>query len=164
MEKLEPRGRSTRLIHHGGEHAVPYPEIRKTRYTKDFGYGFYCTDLKEQAIKWCCRKGNKGAVSCYEYTPDDSLRNITFGETDEWLDFVAACRKGIDHAFDIVEGPMADDQIWDFIDDYLDGNITREEFWGIAKFRHPTHQISFHTERALQTIKYISHEVVQRNG
>ena len=153
-----------RLLHHGGTQAVPYPEIRKTRYTKDFGCGFYCTDLKEQAIKWCHRKGNKGAVSCYEYIPNDSLNHVQYEENDEWLDFVAACRKGIAHDFDVVEGPMADDQIWDFIDDYLDGNITREEFWGIAKFRHPTHQISFHTERALRTIKFISHEVAQRNG
>jgi len=153
-----------KLIYHGGEQAVLFPEIRKTRYTKDFGYGFYCTDLKEQAIKWCYRKSNKGAVSCYEYTPNDNLNYVQYKENDEWLDFVAACRKGIDHDFDIVEGPMADDQIWDFVDDYLDGNITREEFWGIAKFRHPTHQISFHTERALQTIKFVSHEEVQRNG
>jgi len=153
-----------RLLHHGGAQAVPYPEIRKTRYTKDFGYGFYCTDLKEQAIKWCYRKGNKGVVSCYEYTPNNNLNFVQYEENDEWLDFIAACRKGVDHDFDIVEGPMADDQIWDFVDDYLDGNITREEFWGIAKFRHPTHQISFHTEWALQTIKFISYEDVWRNG
>lgn len=36
--------------------------------------------------------------------------------TDEWLCFVVDCRRGIEHNYDIVEGPMADDQIWDYVD------------------------------------------------
>lgn len=38
--------------------------------------------------------------------------------TEEWLDFVISCRKGVEHDYDIVEGPMADDTIWDYIEDY----------------------------------------------
>ena len=32
--------------------------------------------------------------------------------TDKWLDFVAACRNGLVHDYDIGEGPMADDTVW----------------------------------------------------
>ncbi|MFR6582944.1 MAG: DUF3990 domain-containing protein [Ruminococcus sp.] len=28
---------------------------------------------------------------------------------DEWLDFIARCRSGESHSYDIAEGPMADD-------------------------------------------------------
>lgn len=38
---------------------------------------------------------------------------------DEWLDFIAECRVGKIHEYDIVEGPMADDTIWNFVNDYL---------------------------------------------
>lgn len=38
--------------------------------------------------------------------------------TDEWLDFIADCRIGIVHNYDIVEGPMADDTIWNFVNDF----------------------------------------------
>ena len=31
--------------------------------------------------------------------------------TEEWLEFVVNCRRGIEHNYDVVEGPMADDQI-----------------------------------------------------
>ena len=30
-------------IFHGSGEIVEYPEIRKTKYTKDFSWGFYCT-------------------------------------------------------------------------------------------------------------------------
>ena len=38
-------------IYHGGTEAVVFPEIRKTRYTKDFSWGFYCTKNYEQAYR-----------------------------------------------------------------------------------------------------------------
>lgn len=80
--------------------------------------------------------------------------------TDEWLDFIVACRVGKVHNYDIVEGPMADDTIWNFVNDYLDGTIRREVFWDYAKFKHPTHQISFHTLRALDCLKFEGSEAV----
>ena len=74
--------------------------------------------------------------------------------TDKWLDFIAACRNGLVHDYDIVEGPMADDTIYNYIQDFVEGKISRTAFWELAKFRYPTHQISFHTARALACISY----------
>ena len=74
---------------------------------------------------------------------------------EEWLDFVINCRKGVNHNYDIVEGPMADDQIWDYIRDYERGDITREAFWALVKFRYPTHQIVFCNKNALKTITFL---------
>ena len=36
-------------VYHGGYEPVTNPEIRIGRNTKDFGAGFYCTIIKEQA-------------------------------------------------------------------------------------------------------------------
>ena len=36
-------------VYHGGYMPVIKPEIRVGRNTKDFGNGFYCTIIKEQA-------------------------------------------------------------------------------------------------------------------
>lgn len=36
-------------VYHGGYTPVKHPEIRAGRNTKDFGTGFYCTVIKEQA-------------------------------------------------------------------------------------------------------------------
>lgn len=74
--------------------------------------------------------------------------------TEEWLDFVVDCRRGKEHPYDIVEGPMADDTIWDYIEDYLEGLISREAFWELVKFKYPTHQIVFCTAKALESLKF----------
>ena len=42
-------------IYHGGYCPIKTPEIIKGKYAKDFGSGFYCTELKEQAIRWAIR-------------------------------------------------------------------------------------------------------------
>lgn len=80
--------------------------------------------------------------------------------TEEWLDFIIACRNGQSHSYDIVEGPMADDTIYNYLQNYLDGKISRVAFWELVKFKYPTHQISFHTISALDTLKFIGSEVV----
>lgn len=80
--------------------------------------------------------------------------------TDEWLEFIAECRNGKVHEYDIVEGPMADDTIWNLVNDFLNHNISRAVFGEYAKFKHPTHQISFHSIRALECLKYERSDVV----
>ena len=137
-------------LYHGSSTTVEFPEVRRTRYTKDFAWGFYCTNSYDQA-----RRNRTGVVNVYAYTPDPSLRVLKFdGMTDEWLDFIGRCRAGFVHDYDIVEGPMADDTIWNYVNDFLAGNISRAAFWELARFKHPTHQISFHTIRALSCLEF----------
>ena len=76
------------------------------------------------------------------------------------VDFIIDCRNGKKHAYDIVIGAMADDQIYNYISDYLDGSITREQFWILAKFKYPTHQINFCTKEALKCLEYRGFEEV----
>jgi len=40
------------------------------------------------------------------------------------------------------------------VQSFLDGEISRAAFWELAKFKYPTHQISFHTARALAALKF----------
>ena len=144
-------------LYHGSNVVVERPQVLVSGFYKDFGFGFYCTNIEKQARKWALVKRGCSIVSVYTYQPSDSLNVLSFPEmTDEWLDFVVACRRGVKHDYDIVDGPMADDQIWDYVEDFMDGSISREAFWVLAKFKYPTHQIVFCTQRALDSISYIS--------
>ena len=141
------------LYHASGE-VVEFPEVRKAKYTKDFSWGFYCTSYYEQAKKWAFRHEGK-IVNVYNYEENLDLKIKKFDcVDDEWLDFVVSCRAGNVHDFDIVEGPMADDTIWNYIGDYIDKKIDKEQFFMLMKFKHPTHQISFHTLKALDCLKF----------
>lgn len=143
-------------VFHGTNVTVTKPEVRAVGYTKDFGYGFYCTKLERQAQRWAITKHNPHVVCVYEYEPSEDLNIKFFPEmSDEWLDFVASCRHGDSHSYDIIEGPMADDEVWDYVEDFLSNRITREAFWALARFKHPTHQIIFCNDKALQTLTFI---------
>ena len=50
---------------------------------------------------------------------------------------------------------MADDTIFNYVQNFMDGKISREAFWALARFKKPTHQISFHTARALTTLTFV---------
>lgn len=135
---------------------VRRPEIRRGRYNKDFYHGFYCTRIYQQAHRWATRFRSAGVINEYSYVPDDTLQTKVFHNmSEEWLDFIVACRMGKPHDYDIVEGPMANDTIFNYVQDFTDGRISREAFWALAKFKRPTHQISFHTERALHTLSFL---------
>lgn len=144
------------ILYHGSQEIVEFPEIRLQRYNKDFYFGFYCTNIKSQAVRWAARFDGKGYLSEFEYTPDIKLNVRTFSDmTEEWLDFIVDCRLGKPHNFDIVEGPMANDTIFNYVQDFADQKISREAFWALAKFSRPTHQMSFHTARALATLRFV---------
>lgn len=149
-------------VFHGSSLEVRTPEIIKGRFTKDFGDGFYCTKLKRQAKRWAERKDTP-TISVYEYSPDTRLSILEFkGMTDEWLDFIVNCRKGVPHNWDIVIGAMANDQIYNYIADFIEGVITREQFWALAKFKYPTHQICFATEASLRCLQFIESERITK--
>ena len=143
------------IIYHGSYCEVKNPELKSGKYSKDFGTGFYCTILEDQAIKWA-QKYETPIVNKYEYEENPSLKIKEFTlMTEEWIDFIINCRSGKKHNYDIVIGAMADDQIYNYITDLMSGAITRSAFWELAKFRHPTHQIAFCTNKALQCIKFV---------
>lgn len=144
------------ILYHGSKEIVEFPEIRIQRFHKDFYFGFYCTMYPEQAIRWATRFDGIGYLNEYRYMPNDKLNIKKFPQmTEEWLDFIVACRSGRPHEYDIVEGPMADDTIFNYVQNFIDGKISREAFWDLAKFKKPTHQISFHTVKALTILTFL---------
>lgn len=152
---------SKQIIYHGSYCRIETPEIIEGEFTKDFGTGFYCTILEEQAIKWA-KKYDTPIINEYEYNenPELKIKNFTL-MTEEWLDFIINCRMGKKHDYDIVIGAMADDQVYNYVTDLVSGVITREAFWELAKFRHPTHQIAFCNEQALKCIRFVDSKEIK---
>lgn len=145
-------------VYHGSFAIVKQPQIIIGKNTKDFGSGFYCTIIREQAERWA-KRYNTPIVNTYTVRMDTKLNILEFKEmTEEWLDFIIACRHGITHEYDIVIGAMANDQIYNYIADYIDGIITRDQFWSLAKFKYPTHQINFCTPKALECLTFVAGE------
>src|SRR5699024_1862760 len=97
IEKRDDMAKMT--VYHGSYMSVEHPQIRIGRNTKDFGIGFYCTIIKEQAQRWAKRYDTK-IVSIYEVRLNTNLKIKEFREmSDEWLDFIIACRNGKPHHY-----------------------------------------------------------------
>ncbi|MDR2206120.1 MAG: DUF3990 domain-containing protein [Flavobacteriaceae bacterium] len=154
------------IVYHGSYTEIDEINLSLCEVGRDFGRGFYVTNIRSQAEYWAKRKGkkqqNKGFVTQFEY--DESIRRVMNlkmlrfeGYTEEWFDFVIPNRKNNEeqqlHDYDIVEGPVADDDIATRIDDYLVENITKEQFLKDLKFKSPSHQICFCTVQSLQALE-----------
>jgi hypothetical protein len=145
-------------VYHGSATAITRPCVITGKYPKDFGEGFYCTALREQAVRWANRYDTP-VVSAYDYVSAENLSVCDFAAmTEAWLDFIVACRQGVPHGYDIVSGAMANDQIYNYIADYVAGILTREQFWVLAQFKRPTHQIAFCTPAALACLTFAAAE------
>jgi hypothetical protein len=98
-------------------------------------------------------------INTYNVELNERLKVLHFKDmTEEWLDFIVHCRTGRAHDFDVVIGAMANDQIYNYMSDYINGVLTREQFWVLTKFKRPTHQIAFCTKQALQCLTYLNNE------
>ena len=163
-------------VYHGSYTEIDRIDLSKCKPRKDFGRGFYVTKYFEQAEFWAKRVGkdhnSEGFISEFEFDEftynDDDLQILRFdGYNEAWLDFVIANRsetRGNKHAYDIVEGPVANDDIAQRIWIYLRGEISKKDFLEELKFHRPTHQICFCTVESLQmltrTFKKAESEIV----
>lgn len=157
-------------LYHGSTMAVRTPSITRGRRNTDFGKGFYATTNFEQAARWARIKrdrqeASKAVVTVYEF--DDSLLASPeyavmryHGATGEWLDFVVNNRRSSSsHAYDMVMGPVANDNLYATITMYEKGDLTAEA--AIVQLRTHTlfNQLSFHTPAAVQLLKFV--EVIE---
>ena len=84
---------------------------------------------------------------------------------DEWFDFIILNRnlETIEqkHDYDIIEGPVADDKVQRRINRYLEGEISREEFFEqLTKYPDPSHQICFCTINSLRMLKKTNYKAI----
>ena len=74
------------ILYHASKEIVQFPEIRKARYTKDFSWGFYCTNNLRQAIRWANRGPGEPIINYYNYEPNENLNILKFPDlSDGWL-------------------------------------------------------------------------------
>jgi hypothetical protein len=155
-------------VFHGSYTKVDEIDLTKGRNHLDFGKGFYVTNIRSQAEFWAARLGRyhktDGVVSEFEFYENAfehyDLKVLRFfGYTEQWLDFIILNRDPKSpipaHDFDIVEGPVANDDVNNRINDYLEGVVSKVDFLKELAMHKPTHQICLCTVRSLQMIEPI---------
>ena len=150
------------ILFHGSNIEVREPKLLKVQRELDFGKGFYTTSDLQQASTWAQRTAKRRGhgqpiVSVYEIEDSafDNLRVLHFARADvEWLRYVASNRKGIAVAdqWDIVRGPVANDQTMPTITLFLDGFYDEEETIKRLLPQNLKDQYTFKTAEALSRL------------
>ena len=151
------------ILFHGSNCEFEIISLEKSKNNRDFGKGFYTTTLKEQAKEWAevlFLRTQKGSAFLYEFELQDfnDLNIKTFSEyTLEWLNFVKENRVygGIQHNYDVVKGPVANDRTMEAIAQYLSGAYDAEYTIKQLAYMKSNDQVSFHTEKALAKLKLL---------
>lgn len=153
------------ILYHGSNTEVKNPQILRSRRLLDFGAGFYLTSDYEQAKKWAIRTTGRRAegspvISGY-HVDDKDLKNLsvlTFARADrEWLRYIAVYRtdKSARDLYDIVIGPVADDQAIRTVNDFLKGRFPEDIAIQLLLPQNLKDQYAFKTERAISILKLV---------
>ena len=159
------------ILYHGSNVIVDQPKlIRQNRYL-DFGFGFYTTTNREQAVNFAQkvtdrRKMGEATLNIYsvnEAVAFQECKVLQFDSPDEaWLDFVAANRQGTyqGEKYDLIYGAVANDDVYRTIALYMTGVLDKEQTLSSLKIRKLCNQLVFATEKSLQYLKFEGSELV----
>ncbi|MGN1143834.1 MAG: DUF3990 domain-containing protein, partial [Anaerovoracaceae bacterium] len=150
--------------------------LNMCRPYKDFGKGFYVTALEAQAKKMAHRVsriyGGRPFVNVYEIGEDFlsrkdlSVKNFGVKVSKEWAMFVMNNRSrtftdfgnelcNLDCKYDIVAGPVADDDMAMLFREYHKHSISLEILLSELAYKDATSQVSFHTEKAIRLLRKV---------
>ncbi len=143
-------------VYHTSLQKVSEPDTKHSRSALDFGKGFYLTSIEEQARRYASRFIDRKKtvwLNEYELSEEWDKWNVKVFEkyNDEWLDFVASCRLDKDTSnYDMVIGGVADDRVFDTVDSYFAGYMSKEVALERLMFVHPNVQYCIRNEKMLQ--------------
>lgn len=159
------------ILYHGSNVIVDQPKlIRQNRYL-DFGFGFYTTTNREQAVNFAQKVTDRrkmGGATLNIYSVNEAVafqecKVLQFDSPDEaWLDFVAANRQGTyqGEKYDLIYGAVANDDVYRTIALYMTGVLDKEQTLSSLKIRKLFNQLVFATEKSLQYLKFEGRELV----
>lgn len=107
-----------KTLYHGSDVVIDTIELGKCKPGKDFGKGFYLTEIPGKAGRMAERtariNGGTPVVNAFLMSDARGLSVKVFDKPDgEWAEFVYHNREteGFVHPYDLVIGPVADDNI-----------------------------------------------------
>ena len=157
------------ILYHGTYIDIRSIDLDRCMPYKDFGKGFYLTDIEQQARDMAIRKSkfvpkSSPHVLKYEfdenYLKDGTLQVKIFeGPTEEWAQFIIANRYNpenrVVHDYDVVIGPIADDGVALQIGLFKDGFIDLAALTKALEYKKLNKQYYFCTVKAVNLLKRI---------
>jgi hypothetical protein len=158
------------ILYHGSNTQVEAVDLLRCRPNKDFGQGFYLTPDKSAAEKMALRTVRRFGGTPFLMTYDfdeaqlEKLNQKLFEVSSvEWAMFVMANRRAdnnakdhnLDNKYDVVVGPVANDDLALLFRQFSRGLLTVEMLMREMQFKRLTTQYSFHTQYAVSLLRLV---------
>jgi hypothetical protein len=153
------------ILYHGSTDNIEKPVILPSLASRDFGTGFYCTDIREQAERWAFRqsriKKKEAILNLYEFNIENAMNTLNqkmfLDYAVEWLELVINCRKKIDyiHGYDFVYGKIANDDVGETVQAVVNGLMPIDYALQKLAFMPANNQYCFCTEKSLSNLKFL---------
>ena len=155
-------------LYHGSNVAIETVDLSKGLANKDFGRGFYLTDILSQAEAMAVRRTKiteTGSPIVTAYAFDDiclhqadlNVKVFPDEPCEEWAEFVNANRRysvtGFQHSYDIVIGPVANDGVAYQLERYNEKVIDLKTLVQELAYRKLNRQYFFGTVKAIEKLK-----------
>lgn len=148
------------ILYHGSNVIVDQPKLIQQNRFLDFGFSFYTTTNKIQAVSFADkvtkrRRSGQRTVSIYEIDEAVAFSEcsiLRFAEPNEaWLDFVSNNRSGNyeGESYDFIFGPVANDDVYRTFTLYAAGVLTKEQTLEQLKIKKLYNQLVLTSEKAL---------------
>lgn len=150
------------ILYHGSNLKIEKPIILDSKRALDFGKGFLFNAYLEQAKKWSIlmtkrRETGIATVSVFEYNENNNLKTLKFAFANKkWLKFISNNRKMISESnnYDVVIGPVANDNTMPVINLYLSGEYDEDEALKRLLPQKLKNQVVFKTAESLKYLKF----------
>lgn len=151
------------ILYHGTNVLFEQADLKHSKDRRDFGKGFYTTTRKEQAEEWAhnmyIRYGGTGryVMSYRLYLLPDLNIKVFRGLTYGWLNMIKDNRLlgGIQHGYDIIIGPLADDNTMRTVALYVAGIYTDKVALELLRSCKADDQVSIHTGKGMSCLEFL---------
>ena len=158
-----------KLVFHGAKSSIEGNiSLNNSRLNNDFGRGFYCGESSNQAISFVFRYPSSSLFMIY--FDDKDLKKAEFTVNQEWMLAVAYYRGRLEahkehplikkiinkvEKADYIYAPIADNRMFDIIDQFTDGLITDEQCEHCLAATNLGNQYVFLNEKAISKLTII---------
>lgn len=153
------------ILFHGSNLAVSEPRLVAQNRFLDFGYGFYTTTNRSQAVSFAdkvTKRRREGSPTVSIYALDEekafaACSVLRFDAPDEaWLDFVSDNRAGkyTGQSYDFIYGPVANDDVYTTFTLYAAGILSKEQTIEALKIKNLYNQLVLTSEKALSFLRF----------
>jgi hypothetical protein len=149
------------LLYHGSNLQIEKPLLLNARHSTDFGTGFYTTTNYNQAADFAKRvvkfRNGVAIVNIYELNEKKIKENLVLQfekPNADWLHFVVNNRmlKSVETNFDIVIGPVANDDVYETIIAFENGIYDEQETIKRLEIRKLYNQYVFKTQETINKL------------